>query len=125
MTAAQPTEVIRRWTERFNAGDIDGLAELYEPGAVLSAGPGEGNVVGVAAILDSWRSLVGSTMSVLASTALVVDELALTCNRVSFVLPDGTDVGAATSEVVRRGPDGAWRYVLCNPYGDAILPAGG
>jgi limonene-1,2-epoxide hydrolase len=29
-----PREVVERWVERFNAGDAQGLAELYHPDAV-------------------------------------------------------------------------------------------
>jgi ketosteroid isomerase-like protein len=29
-----PRQVVERWVERFNAGDIDGLADLYLPDAV-------------------------------------------------------------------------------------------
>lgn len=30
----KPTEVLRLWIERFNAGDVDGLMELYAEDAV-------------------------------------------------------------------------------------------
>lgn len=29
-----PAELVREWIKRFNAADIDGLAELYAPYAV-------------------------------------------------------------------------------------------
>jgi limonene-1,2-epoxide hydrolase len=29
-----PREVVERWVERFNAADVDGLADLYHPDAI-------------------------------------------------------------------------------------------
>ncbi len=29
-----PREIVERWVERFNAADVDGLVELYQPDAV-------------------------------------------------------------------------------------------
>lgn len=123
-TARQVQDVLRLWSEQFNAGDIEGLRSLYEDDAVLSAGPGAGAVRGVDAILDSWRAFAGGAMTIANSTALVRDDLAMTFSRGMFTFADGSTMDAATSEVVRRQADGSWRYVLCNPYGDSILATG-
>jgi limonene-1,2-epoxide hydrolase len=34
MQDASPVDVVRKWVDRFNAGDAAGLAQLYEPDAV-------------------------------------------------------------------------------------------
>ena len=39
--AARPEDLARLFVERANAGDAEGLAELYEPDAVLGFPPGE------------------------------------------------------------------------------------
>ena len=40
MAATTPEQIHRLFENRFNAGDIDGLMELYEPDAALIAQPG-------------------------------------------------------------------------------------
>jgi hypothetical protein len=39
--AAQPEDLGRYFLERANAGDVEGLIALYEPGAVLAFAPGK------------------------------------------------------------------------------------
>ena len=38
--ALQPEDLDRLFLERANAGDVDGVVDLYEPGAVLAFPPG-------------------------------------------------------------------------------------
>jgi ketosteroid isomerase-like protein len=40
MPASTPEQIHRLFEEAFNAGDLDGLMELYEPNAALIAQPG-------------------------------------------------------------------------------------
>jgi ketosteroid isomerase-like protein len=40
MPATTPEQIHRLFQDRFNAGDLDGLMELYEPDAALIAQPG-------------------------------------------------------------------------------------
>src|SRR4029450_11554316 len=40
MRASTPEQIHRLFEEAFNAGDLDGLMELYEPDAALIAQPG-------------------------------------------------------------------------------------
>jgi ketosteroid isomerase-like protein len=40
MAATTPEQIHRLFEDRFNAGDLDGLMELYEPDAALIAQPG-------------------------------------------------------------------------------------
>jgi ketosteroid isomerase-like protein len=40
MAATTPEQIHRVFEDRFNAGDLDGLMELYEPDAALIAQPG-------------------------------------------------------------------------------------
>ena len=39
--ASEPEDLGRMFIERANAGDVDGLVALYEPGAVLAFPPGK------------------------------------------------------------------------------------
>ncbi|MGH8887348.1 MAG: YybH family protein [Egibacteraceae bacterium] len=56
MPAREPREVLRLASEAFNAGDLDGLAALYEPEATLVPQPGQA-VSGSQAIREALRGL--------------------------------------------------------------------
>ena len=51
--ARQPEDLDRLFLERANAGDVDGVVELYEPQAVLAFPPGQ-LAVGAAAIREVY-----------------------------------------------------------------------
>ena len=59
MAATTPEQIHRVFEERFNASDLDGLMELYEPEAALIAQPGSvahGSEQARAALQGSWPS---------------------------------------------------------------------
>jgi uncharacterized protein (TIGR02246 family) len=123
MAATTPEQIHRVFEDRFNAGDLDGLMELYEPDAALIAQPGSvahGNEQARAA-LQGFLALKGH---IRLDTKLVVTvgDLAYlaTTWSLSGTGPDGTPVtlGATTAEVARRQADGTWRYVIDNAWGD-------
>ena len=53
MTAKTPEDVDRLFEERINAGDLDGVLALYEPGATLVLP--EGDITDVAAFRDATQ----------------------------------------------------------------------
>src|ERR1700678_400235 len=59
--AREPEDLARLFVERANAGDAAGLAELYEPDAVLGFPPGE-QTVGREAIRAVCEKLIASGM---------------------------------------------------------------
>ena len=111
--AAQPEDLGRFFLERANAGDVEGLVALYEPGAVLAFPPGRlaaghEEIRKVYAELPADRPSFGSAGQ---QPVIRNRDLALTSTR----LPGG----GATVEVARRQPDGSWRWVIDQP---AVLP---
>lgn len=91
---------------RVNAGDVEGLLDLFEPDAVMAYDGGE-----VAVGHDALRRVFDAMLA--AGTKLTLGDqqpvlrfgdLALT----STHLADG----GITAEVSRRQPDGTWRWVL-------------
>ncbi|MDA3630471.1 nuclear transport factor 2 family protein [Saccharopolyspora oryzae] len=103
-----PEDLNRLVLERLNAGDVDGLVELYEPDAVLAtpAGP----VVGHVAIRAAYEQIVAGSPQFAPGAAqppVRNGDLALTS-----VLLAG---GGATVEVARRQPDGSWRWIIDQP----------
>ena len=123
MPATTPEQVHRLFEEAFNAGDLDGLMELYEPDAALIAQPGSVAHGGeqARAALQGFLALKGR---IKLDTRLVVTvgDLAYLSNTwsLSGTGPDGNPValGATTAEMARRQPDGSWRYVIDNAWGD-------
>jgi ketosteroid isomerase-like protein len=123
MSATTPEQIHRLFEDRFNAGDLDGLIELYEPDAALIAQPGSVAHGGeqARAALQGFLALKGH-ITLDTKLVVTVGELAYLANTwsLSGTGPDGNPVvlGATTAEVARRQPDGSWRYVIDNAWGD-------
>ncbi|MEV0644116.1 nuclear transport factor 2 family protein [Phytomonospora sp. NPDC050363] len=106
----RPEDITRLFVERSNAGDADGVAALYEEGAVLAYPPG-GQTVGREAIRKLWASVLEHGPKFELETplpTLISGELALT----STPPKDGA---GARAQVVRKQADGSWLRVLDLP----------
>ena len=105
--ALQPEDLDRLFLERANAGDVDGVVDLYEPGAVLAFPPGR-LVTGRSAIREVYADLLASRPRLTAEIrpAIRNGDIAIT----STVRP-----GNATVEVARRQPDGTWLWLIDQP----------
>ena len=107
--AVQPEDLGRYFLERANAGDVEGLVALYEPGAVLASPSGRLST-GHEEIRRAYAELLADKPSFSSAGQQPVirnGDLALTSTR----LPGG----GATVEVARRQPDGSWRWVIDQP----------
>ncbi len=107
--AVQPNDLGRFFLDRANAGDVEGLVALYEPGAVLAVPPG-GLATGHEQIREVYARLLAdrpSSGSAGQPPAILNGDLALTSTR----LPGG----GATVEVARRQADGTRRWVIDQP----------
>jgi uncharacterized protein (TIGR02246 family) len=126
MPATTPEQIHRLFQDIFNAGDIDGLMELYDPDAALIAQPGsvaQGSEQ-VRAALQTFLALKGH-ITLDTKLVVTVGDLAYLSNTWSLrgTGPDGNPValGATTAEVARRHADGSWRYVIDNAWGDQAV----
>jgi ketosteroid isomerase-like protein len=123
MAAREPDEAHRLWTERFKAGDLEGLVALYEPTATLLHQPGQA-ASGTAAIREALGGLLGlkATFDLHpAKPAIRSGDLALLHSSwtLSGTGPDGSplNLSGTTADVVRRQPDGTWLFAIDNPWG--------
>ena len=104
--ALDPQDLERLLVSREHAGDVDGMAALYDTEALLDCGGGR-LIQGRAAIREFYRDLVATGRNFEMGeqqAAMVCGDLALTSTR----LPDGT----VTAEVARRRNDGTWLWVI-------------
>jgi len=126
MAATEPAQVIDQFAKFFNSGDLESLMrDLYEDDAIIIPEPGPATVSGKPAIqevLTAFLNMQG-TLQVLATTAVVLGDVALTHTRWRLDIPGGDPIESVTAEVVRRQPDGTWKYAIDNPWGGAVLDA--
>jgi ketosteroid isomerase-like protein len=124
MTTADPHELNDRWCAAFNAGDLPLLMTMYEDDAIIVPGPGAEPLQGHAAIEGAlkWFLGLGGQLRFTPRYWLVNGDTAL--GSIAFVMDGGTDETGApvdlrgsTAEVVRRQPDGTWKYVVDHPFG--------
>ena len=108
--ALQPEDLTRLFVERANAGDAAGVADLYEPEAVMAYPPGE-VTVGRDAIRALWLQVLAKAPAFEPEEplpTLVSGDIALT----STIARDGAGVRA---QVARRQADGTWLRLLDQP----------
>jgi hypothetical protein len=105
-TARDPQDLERLLIARQWAGDVDGMAALYELDAVLDNGEGQ-LMLGRSAIwalFADFKATGEKFTSGKQSPAVISRDLALT----STHLPDGS----VTAEVARRQSNGTWLWVI-------------
>jgi uncharacterized protein (TIGR02246 family) len=128
MTARTPEEVHLRWLRAVNEGDIETLVTLCEPEATVVFGPDQ-VVTGLDAIRTGNQGLLAlrPRFELRVAQVLRSGNLALLLSDWSMTGtgPDGTPVTAqgTTTDVVRRQPDGSWRFAIDNPTGTAGIGA--
>jgi hypothetical protein len=104
--ARDPQDLERLLVARERSGDVDGMAALYEPQAVLDRGDGQ-LTLGRDAIRAFYAGLVATGRKFDFGDqrpAIISGDLALTSTR----LPDSS----VTAEVARRQGDGTWLWVI-------------
>jgi len=115
-----PEALMRTFTDRVHAGDLDGLVALYEPAAVFEPQPGV-VVEGRHAIRQALAELLALRPTMVAETVQVLqaDDVALVINEwtMTGTAPDGTEVrqGGRSADVVRRQPGGGWLVLVDKP----------
>jgi ketosteroid isomerase-like protein len=108
--ARQPEDLSRLFVARANDRDADGIAALYEPGAVMAYPPGA-ETTGREAIRALWEKVLANAPRFEPEPplpTLVSGDIALTAT----VARDGTGVRV---QVARRQPDGTWLRLLDQP----------
>ncbi|GAA1864634.1 hypothetical protein GCM10009687_34950 [Asanoa iriomotensis] len=121
----EPEGVVPSLVERFNSGEVSAMLPLYEPEAVLVVKDGRtvaGHTEIAAQLAPDLKH--GLPLEAKARHVFVNGDIA------EIVLDwsiDGTGrdgehvhVGGSACDVVHRGADGIWRYVIDNNLGTAV-----
>jgi ketosteroid isomerase-like protein len=123
----EPEGMVATLLERFNSGKVSAMMGLYAPEAVLIAKDGRTitDHTEIAAELERDLSL-GLPLKAKARHVFVADDIAQIVLDWSIdgTGPDGKHVhlGGSASDIVRRGADGRWRYLIDNALGTALRP---
>ena len=117
-----PELVLQAIVDGINTGNLEGLLSLYEPEAAFAAGPGQlaRDRSGIRQSLAAFIDLKG-TLDLTVTRVLEAGGLALVVGEWTFAGtgPQGEPVTLAghNADVLRRQPDGMWRFVIDNPWG--------
>ncbi|MDZ5441841.1 DUF4440 domain-containing protein [Micromonospora sp. 4G57] len=123
--ATEPEGVVASLVERFNSGKVSAMMAQFEPGVVLVARDGRPvtDPTEIAAELERDISL-GLPLKAKARHVFVAGDIAQIVLDWSIdgTGPDGEHVHleGSASDVVRRGADGRWRYLIDNALGTAV-----
>lgn len=125
MPAKTPQDVSRLIIEALNAQDLEAALALYEEDAILIPEPGV-----VAAGLDEIRTALAELLELKPTGTIETKTVDLTGDIALLHSPwtqlgtdeNGSEVefSGITAEVVRRQPDGTWKYVIDDPWGGAV-----
>ena len=121
----KPEGVIPSLVERFNARNVEAMMALYAPEAVFVANDGR-IVTDRAEMAAQFQRDMSLGLPLKANvrhvfvggdTAQIVVDWSI-----AGKTPDGEQVnlGGSASDIVRRGADGLWRYIIDNNQGTAV-----
>jgi ketosteroid isomerase-like protein len=122
MNNRTPVEVLQSIVDGINSGNLDALVPLYEPNAGFAAQPGNlaHGLVGVRESLAGFIAMKGK-LDLKVTRVLEVNDLALVIGVWSFTGTGPDDqlvkLASKSADVLRRQPDGSWRFVIDNPWG--------
>ena len=119
---ATPEQVLASIVDGINTGNLDGLMTLYESKAAFATQPGSlsHGLPGIREGLAGFITMKG-TLDLNVTRVLEASGLALVVGVWSFAGtgPDGQPARLTghNADVLRRQPDGSWRFVIDNPWG--------
>ncbi len=115
MPAQNPEDLGRLFCEAMQAGDLDAVLALYEPGAAMPDQQGQVRT-GHDAIRNDMAPFAAMKpdMKVETDKVIVAGDLSLAHSRWSMTKP--APMSGRAVEVARRQPDGTWLYVIDDPF---------
>ncbi len=117
MAVRDPADINAAFAAGYNARDVDTLLALYQAEATVVNMDGSESI-GFVAIRDHLAGLVrlGGSMTSTNRYAVTRDDIALVGAEWTVSFDDGRNpVSGRSAEVLRRQPDGLWKYLIDNP----------
>ena len=124
----RPEDVVPSLIERFKSGRISEVMALFEPKAVFVANDGRtiASHAEIAAKLER-DIMLGLPVKTIVRHVFVADDIAqlVVDWSIDGAGPDGKHVhlGGTACDIVRRGADGFWRFIVDNNQGTAVRKA--
>jgi ketosteroid isomerase-like protein len=121
----EPEGVIPSLIERFNSGKVSAMMALHAPESVFIDNDGRtiADHAEIAARLERDLKL-GLPLAAKVRHVFVADDIAqiVVDWSIDGTGPDGKDVHlrGTACDIVRRGADGHWRYIIDNNQGTAV-----
>ena len=120
-----PEGIVATLRERFNSGKVSAMMGIYAPEAVFIATDGRTitDHAEIAARLERDLRL-GLPLVTNVRHVFIADDIAqiVVDWSIDGTGPDGKHVhlGGTACDIVRRGADGLWRYIIDNNQGTAV-----
>jgi ketosteroid isomerase-like protein len=110
-------EIGAAFESAFNSGDLEALVSLYEKNCVFTPQPGV-RVEGSEAVRQALKGFLesGMKMKIEPLFHIVAGDLALCSSKWTLTGGGLPEMSGRTAEVLHRGADGGWRYLIDNPY---------
>ena len=126
MPAHQPEECDRLLMQAVEDGDLNAAVDLYEPDATFVVSP-DHVVIGQDGIREVLKGMAATSTGHVDEVTVVQSadgSIAVTRTKGSVTTPgpDGEPVTIPfhSVEVVRKQPDGTWRFVIDDPGGEGV-----
>src|SRR6516164_8551064 len=121
----EPEGMVAALLERFNSGKVGAMMSLYAPEAVLIAKDGRTITDHTEIAAELERDLkLGLPLKAKARHVFVAGDIAqlVVDWSIDGTGPDGkhVHVGGSAADILRRGADGLWRYIIDNNQGTAV-----
>lgn len=121
MDGRQPEQISEVLATLLDQGDTGNVADLYEDEAVFA--DFDATVSGLDDIVGAHERFcdAGLTLILNESVAFQVDDIALVHWSWTVRDADGSSRKGISAEVLRRQPDGTWKFIIDNSDGTALV----
>jgi len=121
MDACQPEQTSELLVALLSRGDVGGIADLYEDDAIFA--DFDATVSGLNDILQAHQRFCDAGRTLILSNSVVfeVDDIALVHWSWTVRDADGSSRNGISAEVLRRQPDGRWKFIIDNSDGIALV----
>lgn len=117
---SRPERVSEALVAMLDAGDVTDVMSLYEDASLFVNVSGSTRESG---ILTAFQDLVdaGDTLRLNRSAVFETGDIALVHWAWTVTRGDGSTVDGVSAEVLRRQPNGDWKFVIDNSDGSAVV----